>query len=281
MSDAQAIRRIHRLTALVLLAAVLFYGFFQVNKRGPLGAISPFAVDPYDAVGSFAFQVALLAVLLTYARALRLRDDPTLAPRSRFILRGNLLALFAILATLLADAWAVFQTLRAGDPLIAEALRVSFWGRVLLGELAGMFLVALACGVALLLVFAPLTLDEPPRDLTPADAIDDLWALARLAALRAPRWLPGPLLEWVTGFSSDRLFARLGWLDPRRHPWRFAATLGLLAGLALFAAQLQEGLPPNLGIGLLAAAIFIGGEWLATLIGFALLGGFLGLRPSR
>ncbi len=86
------------------------YLFFMANKRGPLGEISPFADDPYDAVGSFAFQLALLVGALSYGRALRLREDPGLAPSSgalaRLILRGDLLVLFAILATLLADTLA-------------------------------------------------------------------------------------------------------------------------------------------------------------------------------
>ncbi len=86
--------------------------------------------------------------------------------------------------------------------------------------------------------------------------------------------------RWVEGFSSDRLFARLGWVDPRRHPWRFALALSLLAGLGLFAAHLREGLPPSLRIGLLLAGFFIGGESLAVMLGFVILGGFLGLRPA-
>jgi len=274
MLDAQAIRRIHHASALVFLAALLFYLFFQVNKGGPLGEINPFAVDPYDAVGSFAFQLALLVGVLTYARALRLQSDPALASRSRFILRGNLLALFAILATLLADALAVIQTRR-----VLETLQVSFWGQVLLGELVGMFVLELVCIAALLAIFAPLSLPDPPRDLTPADAIDDLWALARLPVQRASRWLPQELVEWVDGFNSDRLFARIGWIDPRRHPWRFALALSLTAGLLLYVAQFQEGRPPSLPVGLLLAGIFIGAECAATLLGFALLGGYLGLRP--
>jgi hypothetical protein len=42
---------------------------------------------------------------------------------------------------------------------------------------------------------------------------------------------------------------------------------------------LQEGLPPSLKIGLLVAGIFISAELAATLLGFAILGGYLGLRP--
>lgn len=141
-----------------------------------------------------------------------------------------------------------------------------------------MLALALVCVIAMLVVFAPLKLPAAPRSLTPADAIDDLWALVRLPVMRAQTWLLPLLVEWVAGFGSDRLFARLPRLDPRRHPWRFAAALSLLAGVGLFAAQLQEGLPPNLAIGLLLAVIFIGGETSAALLGFALLGGFLGLR---
>ncbi len=98
--------------------------------------------------------------------------------------------------------------------------------------------------------------------------------LVRLAGPRLPVWLT----EWVMRFGSDRLFGRLPWIDPRRHPWRFVGALGLLAGVLLVLAQLGEGLPPSLEAGLLLACIFIGGELAAALLGFALLGGYLGLR---
>jgi len=53
-----------------------------------------------------------------------------------------------------------------------------------------------------------------------------------------------------------------------------------MAGVGLTLAHLQEGLPPNLPKGLLVAGIFISVEVVATLMGFAALGGYLGLRPS-
>jgi hypothetical protein len=40
-----------------------------------------------------------------------------------------------------------------------------------------------------------------------------------------------------------------------------------------------KGAPPTLRIGLLIAAILIGVEFVGTLLGFALFGGLLGLRP--
>jgi hypothetical protein len=39
-------------------------------------------------------------------------------------------------------------------------------------------------------------------------------------------------------------------------------------------------LPPNLAIGLLVAGIFISGELVAAVAGFALLGRYLGVRPA-
>jgi len=92
--------------------------------------------------------------------------------------------------------------------------------------------------------------------------------------------LPRGIVEWVKRFDSNRFFARVAWLNPRTHPWRFACALGLLVGAGLALAQLQEGLPPSLMIGLLVTGIFISAEFAATLLGYALFGGYLGLRPS-
>jgi hypothetical protein len=143
-----------------------------------------------------------------------------------------------------------------------------------------MFLLALTCVVVLIVVFARIQTATSPRDLTPADGIDDLWTLVRVPVTKASALLPDALVEWVNRFNSDWLFTRVQWLDARTHPWRFACALGLLVGVGLTCAQVQEGLPPSLKIGLLVAGIFISGEFVATLVGFAALGGYLGLRPS-
>jgi hypothetical protein len=49
--DRHTIQRIHRVTAWIFTAAILFALFFQVNKGGPFREVNPFGVDPYDAVG--------------------------------------------------------------------------------------------------------------------------------------------------------------------------------------------------------------------------------------
>jgi hypothetical protein len=269
--SSQTIRRIHRVTALITCAAIGFCLFFQISKGGPFRSVNPFLEDPYDAVGSFAVQGALLLSLLTYARALRLNTDPVQATKARLILRGNILVLLAMWATLIADGLA--ELVRPYPP--------SYWGKVLLTELEGMVLLAVLCVVALVAAFRRVSTAVPPCNLTPADGIDDLWTLVRIPATKLGVALPRILVGWVKRFDSDWLFAHVHWFDPRHHPWRFASALGWLAGVGLVLMQLQEGLPPSLGVGLLVAGIFIAGELGATLLGFALLGGYLGLRPSR
>jgi len=91
--------------------------------------------------------------------------------------------------------------------------------------------------------------------------------------------VPSRLLRWILTFESDRLFSGLPWLYPRVHPWRFAIAAGVFSGALVTLAQLREGLPPSLASGLAVGAIFIFGELAAVLAGFALLGGYLGLRP--
>ena len=267
--NSQSIKRIHRMTALILLAAIVFFLFFQVNKRSPFVEANPFAIDPYDAVGSIAFQVALLISLLSYARVLRLRDDPSQA-KERLVQHGNILVLAAIFITLCSDAIAEF----------VQPVTPSLWGNILIIELGGMLLFTFFCGMALWVVFKGMPTSPPQTNLTPADAIDDLWSLVRVPIVKGGAIFPPPMVEWVKRFTSDRLFARLQWLDPRKHPWRFTGAVGLLVGVLLIMAQLQEGLPPSLGIGLLVMAIFISVEFIATLVGFAIFGGYLGLRPT-
>jgi hypothetical protein len=245
------IRRVHRVTALITFAAIVFCLFFQFSKGGPFRDINPFGVDPYDAVGSFAFQAAILIGVLTYARALRLLDAPAQATKLRLILRGNALVLFAILATLIADAVAE----------VVSQFPSSYWGNVLLLGLALMFMLSLICVVALALVFRRIHTPAPPRDLTPADGIDDLRGLLRVPVTRIGAVLPRAFVEWVERFHSDWLFARLQWHNPRTHPWRFACVLGLLVGVGLALAQLQEGFPPSLKIALLVGGFSYLPSW--------------------
>jgi hypothetical protein len=262
------IKRIHQVTALILATAILFYLFFQVNKRSPFVEANPTANDPYDAVGSIAIQLAFLISLLSYARVIRWRDDP-LQAKPHLILHGDILVLAAIFVTLCSDAIAVF--VQPVSSSLTNLYRI---------ELGLMFILTLVCGLALRAVFRHIPSAATPSNLTPADAIDDLWSLVRVPVARASSIFPPAMVDWVKRFNSDLLFAHLPVINPRLHPWRFTTALGLLVGVLLMFATLQEGLPPSLGVGLLLAGIFISVELAAALLGFAVFGGYLGLRPA-
>jgi len=262
---------VYRVTRLTLMAAVAFWLFFGLSKREPFRSVNPFADDPYDAVGSLAFQVAVLVGLLSYARALRLRADPGLVANARLILRGNAVVLIVIALTLVTDTVAV----------VRESPPWSSWLAILLLGLVAMWAFLLRCVFALTHVQRSVETAAPPRNLTPAEGLDDLWTLVRVPAMSRQGALPGRMAAWVDRWKSESLFSRAEWLDPRRHQWRFALALGSSVGLGLAAAQLAEGGgPPNIRVGFLVAAVFVVGEALATLLGFAALGPYLGLRAT-
>ena len=263
-------QRIHRVSALILLTSVLFTLFFQVSKNGPFRQVNPFLNDPYDVVGSIAVQLALVVGLLSYARSLRWRNDTAQGPKAPLILRGNGLVLLGIFVTMVAD-------------LIAEIkvpVPPSYWGNLLRIGLAGMFLLIFICAIVLLLATRAASAIPPPPDLTLADAIDDLWSLVRLPVIKAGSLIPPRIVEWVKHMNSDWLFARMPAIDPRKHSWRFACAIGITVGVLLILGQLQEGLPPNAAAGVLVFSIFISVELVAALAGFAIFGGYLGLRPK-
>jgi len=268
--DAQSIKSIHRVTGLILLSAILLYLFFQVNKAGEFVNASPFAHDPYDAIGTIAVPVALLISLLSYARVLRWREDSSQKSKARLILHGNILVLASMFITLCSDVIAE----------IMVSMPNSYWVNFLRLELGFMLLLTALCSIYLWLVFHRLPTPAPPTHLTPADAIDDLWSLVRIPVLKITVHHPNRFVDWVAHFNSDRLFKRVPWINPRFHPWRFTSLLALMVGLLLVVAQLQEGLPPSLNVALLTGGIFIAIEFVAILLAYAILGGYLGLRPA-
>ena len=178
MND-QSVKRIHQVTALIFAIAILFYLFFQVNKRSPFVEANPFANDPYDAVGSIAIQLAVLIGLLSYARVIRWRNDPSQV-KHRLILHGNILVLAAIFITLCSDAIAEF-TQPSSSSLLSFVLRI---------ELGLMFILTLVCALACWAAFRGVPASKPPLNLTPADAIDDLWSLVRVPVAKSKLAFP-------------------------------------------------------------------------------------------
>lgn len=268
--SARQKRKVLYLTLAIFSSAILFFLFIQFNKRPPFREVNPFLEDPYDLIGSFAIQIAALVGLLTFARAIRLSNESAQTTKVALIRRGNVIVLVSIFATLITDTVAT----------IVNGIQQSEWSSILLGELVLMYLISLCCAGGHYMTFTQNKKISPPSNLTPADAIDDLLVLVKKPVEKLRRFSPFGFLENTQDISSDRIFSRVPWLDPRNHYWRFACVVGFAVGFGLAMAHLQEGLPPRLLVIVLVSLFFTVVEFAAVVTGFALFGRILGLRPS-
>ncbi len=273
---------LQRATLLTFAASVAFWAFFQISKSPNFVTANPFAEDPVDAIGSIAVQIALAVSIVTLARAAQLGYAPTASTyKSHLIVRGNSVALLAIGITLAADTFMELQH---------PAWNVSLWGRLLVVGLGAVAAIACAAGLATLAAARRLSATAASEGSaigqagSLGEALDDLWALLRKIIAwfgYSLPWLSRPL-HWIDGLGN-RLFEWMmnwPWIGPRSHPWRFCASVALALGVALATVHgLEEGPAPNLTITVLVWSIFIVVELATVLLGFLLLGGFLGLRP--
>ena len=147
---------------LTFVLAVLFYLFFQTSKHNAaLSQVNAFAVDPYDAVGSFGVQLALFAALLSLVRAFRpYRRDTALEGQELLLLRAEYLSCLSVAVTLVAD-------------VVAMIRQPSVW----IGLPAGYMLAALTGAMALLTAFVGWLIHRSTRNMR--------WPPAQKAWLRA------------------------------------------------------------------------------------------------
>ena len=272
-----------RAALLTFIASLIFWAFFQIGKSPNFVMANPFADDPVDAIGSIAVQVALAVSILTLARAAQVSHAPTASTyRRRLIVRGNSVALLAIGVTLAADTFMELQY---------PAWDTSIWGRLLVAGLGTVALIT--CAAGLVTVAAARRLSATPASEGPSigeagslgEALGDLWALVRKILAwcgRSIPWLSRPL-HWIDNLGNQLFEWTMNgpWIGPRSHPWRFCTSVALALGVALATVHgLEEG--PVLQFDndwRWSGSIFIVVEFAAGLLGFLLLGGFLGLRP--
>jgi hypothetical protein len=266
-----------RSTITALITSMVFYILFQLSKNPVISGVSPFAEDPYDIMPSIAFQIALLAALLSLARLAGIHDDLSLHQRGRLILHGILLVEMSLVATIITDGIAIVTNL----PLVFSApMAYLYSGLVLL------IILAIANGYLLVKAW---------RDLQPVVylqvenplgiAIRDCWTLVatlagwvtRPAAGLKSLWRQVDTLARKTGRTWQR---KLPNVDPDCHPWRFAVLAAGMAGVLIFVGLIVgEGLPPSFMVGVKVFLVFFSIEMTAVLAGFALFGRYLGLRP--
>lgn len=321
------LRRQQFSACLAALTALLFVLFFDVSKHQPaLAVVNPFTTDPYDAVGSFATQLALVAALLALVRAFR-PYGPAPAPtaQAHLLARAAALTSLAVLVTMasngvaLARHPALWMSQPAGRALaglvagLAVVALLTLWSalavrgpcppRIRRGALIdGLVAFALCLGAFLLLAFYPedWTRQVVTEVVTIAAGVLalflPLWALDRVLFATPPAVFADVLND--VGAIADAVCARLGianllgapvrflarmpivrWLNPRRHPWAPMLLLALLLGALLWLAEMlgEGGGQVRLGLALLVAAIFLGGECFAVIVGYVLLARPLGL----
>ena len=262
--------------------SAIFWILFQLSKIRAIQNVAHFADDPYDAIASFAVQIAFAVALLSLARLVSIKNEDGLRQRLPFLLRGILIIALCIAITLAVDVVALAQ---AWPLTLSAQMYFLLAGLVLLTLLAaetGMLLHKARRGTGKILV------EPAPGAL--GQAIGDCWTLVALP----PNWLVAhltflkPIWNWADSFAhkiADAWNKRMPFANPYLHPWNFAMLFAALLGFAimgviLVSERIVEGGPPNLYIGFLLACIFFGGEMVAIFLSFLLLGGFLGLRPK-
>jgi len=260
-------------TANATFVAVICFGLLvgistQLENVRPQ---APWEVDPYDAAASFAMMFVPIVAVLTWVRCARWRHEavyPSFAVVE--IVRGCVVSLFAIAVT---DAAYLVSVARRGFPKEAP-LRAELLG------LLGLSVITLV--VASLLSVPAWSSQRRSRRSDSAvndehDAVEDIAELLRsapsnLGALHELCIRTAGLLVTLAGSNAG----------PRRHPWLFVATVSSAAGVALAASEFaHEGLPPNVGVGILVVALFGAIVMVSGLVGYALVGRYLHLVRSR
>ncbi|HTO94393.1 MAG TPA: hypothetical protein VMM80_08455 [Bacteroidota bacterium] len=310
----EGIAMLRMASATGLFLSALFIVLFDRAKHDPdLVCVNPFAVDPYDAVGSFGVQLALAAAALSALRACRPAvPGESFAVRQTFILRAIGVSQLAIAVTMVSD-------------IAAMALAPSLWygtpaGRILLTLTAALLGVPLMV-CALLIRIARRSGRCSQNPLRAAQMVPFLILMA-LLVLYPPGWREGiagalltaafggvtlilsvallskamfpcpdiPDVDLLGDFGSiwrrivpgaARPRAAFGIINPRMHPWRLVVLLSALTGLLLALAQCAgEGPPRGTARVILVAGVFLFLESGGICLGYFLFRHFLGIFKS-
>ena len=193
--------------------------------------------------------------------------------------------------TLLA-AWAFFRSMRGMD--VPSAART--WGRAAaVGGLAvlvlsfyplswresgipgGIFTALTGMILLFVTVWALATAAFPRLEFPYQDVFDDLAAVFQgwkksLGRFAAP-------LVWLEKLAAFPPLANaLAWFRPRRHRWHLVLAAAALPGLFLLLPEvIVEGASPNLRTFLLVVGVYVGIAGAAVLLGYVLLGEYLGI----
>ncbi|HUZ04273.1 MAG TPA: hypothetical protein VMU62_02860 [Acidobacteriaceae bacterium] len=278
----------------VLIVSILFYLFFDTSKHYPaFSSVNPFAEDPYDAVGSFGIQAALLLALLSCMRAFGpSRASSVSENRKAFLARTQMMAILAIGITLAGDTIAMLRhpSLWTG-PDSGHRLAVLLVGIGVLSAVVGCLLYRFTRGItlpvvpntwnraAIISIACALILALYPETLRHGLFGALFTVIVGMALLFIPmRELGIALVPYRT--EAGQHDARwLRWFYSRRYLWSLVVIAGILTGLFFALAELREnsGWPHLSRHVLFVALIYASLETVGVLMGCVLLRKPLGL----
>ena len=274
---------------IVFVLALLFAFFFDFTKHNPsLSPINPFADDPYDAIGSFAFQATIFFGLLSLFRAFRpYRKDQPSDEQKLFLVRTQIAIVLSILVTLVGD-------------LVAMIRHFPVWSRVS----AGYLLLALVIAFSILSIaigiivrnsarntFVPVVMNSLKRSAIISSVFfivllfypesirkSTLGALFTVVVgavlLFMPVWAWGEFLTQTMETPSKTITSR--WI------WIVVSLMGILLGFAIVLRELTaEGETISLAGSIFIISVYIGLEFAGVVIGYSFLGKFLGIFQKR
>jgi hypothetical protein len=277
------------------LANFFWWSFMFAKHDQHLRSIIPFGDDPYDAVGSFAAIVAMLAALLSLVRAFRpYRNQAPTNAQCVYLMRSQETVVLAVLLTLLSD-------------VIAMVRHPSLWatgtsGRLLIMLLVGVAVIALA--VQLIIRHSRLQAMNIRSSGWGGAVFTPLLATFVLAVYpeRLIHYTAAHLLTVVIGafilFASMRVLLislvpsvreeagtgkklqRTEVIRPSPQ-WGVVTVVGAMIGVFAFLGEMSEAgsLIPSTRL-LFVAFVFIGLGVAGVLIAYAFLGSPLGLGSS-
>lgn len=196
---------LRRVSVVCVGATIAFsLGFFAAKHRPGLVRFAPFVDDPYDAVGSFAVQLAAVAAVLSLLRALRADGAEGIpgAPAS-LIVRGVVIALSAVFVTVIADIVAMIRHPDLWLPSAAGRRLAIVLGILGLSTAGGVFVVLRAARIA--------ATSLPPPEWGRAAVITGGYAV--VLALYPETWRHGIAGAILTAtFGMALLFSTVSWL---------------------------------------------------------------------
>jgi hypothetical protein len=293
----------------------IFWVFFDRAKHDPvLSRICPFLEDPFDAVGSFAVQLAFFSAASSVIRAFARRTQRGVSEESAMLItRGWVVAASSIIAAMAADAIAMarFPSEWVGQPggvvlvaimagITAGTAGLAAWTLRLVREKPGSpgGHVWVRAGMVSLLSAAVLALYPEAWRVNVTGALaaaaagmSTLFLTAGVFAhaIFPPAAEPTQDLIDVIGATfrrrntgavhgNKRPSRVLRLLNPRVHPWAPVVVLGAAAGAALASMEaLAEGGPADTARFMAVMGVFIGLEGLGVVQGYAIFRRFLGI----